>query len=88
MDMKCLSSYQVRWAQKLSWYYFQNNYYQEKANATADTLFRFPKKSQAEEEILRDENTQILHRLQTLLTKDSLAGLSLSRYKTLLLPLH
>ena len=88
MDTKNLSSRQVRWAQELSQYHFRIDYRQGKANAAADTLFRFPQRSQAEEEMLQDENTQILHRLQTSLTRASLAGLSLSGHKTALSPLH
>ena len=41
MDIKNLSSKQVRWAQKLSQYYFQIDYYQDKANVAADALSRF-----------------------------------------------
>ncbi len=77
MDTKSLSSYQVCWAQKLSRYHFRIDYRQGKANAAADALSRFPQKSQAEEETLRDENSQILHRLQTSLTRVNIAGLSL-----------
>ena len=39
---------------------FSNDYCQRKANITADTLFYFLQRSQSEEKILRDENTQIL----------------------------
>ena len=42
MDTKSLSSKQVRWAQKLSQYHFQINYYQGKMNAAADALSQFP----------------------------------------------
>ena len=42
MDMKSLSSRQVRWAQELSQYYFRIDYHQDKANAAADDLSRFP----------------------------------------------
>ena len=38
MDTQNLSSQQVRWAQKLSWYHFQIDYRQGKANAATDTL--------------------------------------------------
>ena len=73
-----LSSRQVRWAQELSRYHFRIDYRQEKAYAAADALSRFPQRSQAEEDALRAENSQILHRLQASLTRASLAGLSLS----------
>ncbi len=57
MDTKSLSSRQVCWAQELSQYHFQIDYYQGKANAVADALSCFPQRSQAEEETLRDENS-------------------------------
>ena len=41
MDTKSLSSKQVRWAQKLSWYYFQIDYHQDKTNAAIDILSKF-----------------------------------------------
>ncbi len=88
MDTKNLSSRQVRWTQELSQYHFRIDYRQGKANVADDALSRFPQRSQAEEETLRDENTQILHRLQTSLTRASLAGLSLTGHETALLPLH
>ena len=90
MDTKSLSSRQVRWAQELSRYHFRIDYRQGKANGAADALSRFPQRSLDEEEKLRAENTQILHCLQTSLTKASLAGLSLSELSALskLLLLH
>ena len=45
MDTKSLSSRQIQWAQKLSWYHFRIDYRQGKANAAADTLSRFPYRS-------------------------------------------
>ena len=78
MDTKSLSSRQVRWAQELSKYHFRIDYRQGKANGAADALSRFPQRSLDEEEKLRAENTQILHRLQSSLTRASLSGLSLS----------
>ena len=42
MDTKSLSSRQVRGAQELSWYHFQIDYCQGKANAAANALSRFP----------------------------------------------
>ena len=45
IDIKNLSSRQVRWAQELSQYYFQVDYCQGKANAAADALSRFPQRS-------------------------------------------
>ena len=38
MNAKNLSSKQVYWIQKLLKYHFQIDYYQSKANETADTL--------------------------------------------------
>ena len=63
MNMKSLSSRQVRWAQELLWYCFQIDYCQDKANAAADALLRFFQKRQNEENELQAENTQILHYL-------------------------
>ncbi len=37
----------------------------------------FPQRTQAEEETLRDENSQIFHRLQSLLIRVNIAGISL-----------
>ncbi len=45
MDIKSLSSRQVRWAQELSRYHFRIDYRQGKANAAADPLSRFPQRS-------------------------------------------
>ncbi len=89
MDTKNLSSRQVRWAQELSRYHFRIDYRQGKANAAADALSHFPQRSQAEEKTLRDENSQILHRLQTSLTKANIASLSLLGHQAAdLSPLH
>ena len=85
MDMKSLSSKQVRWAQKLSCYHFQIDYRQGKANGAADALSRFPQRNQAEEDELQTENTRILHKLQSSLTNASLSGFSISAK---LLPLY
>ena len=85
MDTKSLSSHQVRWAQELSRYHFRIDYRQGKANGAADALSRFPQRSLDEEKKLRAENTQILHRLQSSLTRASLSGLSTSAK---LSPLH
>ena len=76
MDTKSLSSRQVRWAQKLSRYYFRIDYCQGKANSAADALFCFSPKSIDEKEKLWAENTQIFHCLQTSLIRASLLGLS------------
>ncbi len=57
MDTKSLSSRQVWWAKELSKYHFRIGYSQGKANSAADALSRFPHRSQAEEEILRAENS-------------------------------
>ena len=85
MDTKSLSSRQVRWAQELSRYHFRIDYRQGKANGAADALSRFPQRNQAEEDELRTENTQILHKLHSSLTNASLSGLSTSAE---LLPLY
>ena len=88
MDTKSLSSRQVRWAQELSRYHFQINYCQEKANAAADALLKFPQQSQNEEDELRAENGQIFYYLQNSLTNASLAGLSLLSSSSLSSHLH
>ena len=41
MDIKSLSSRQVRCTQKLSWYHLQINYYQKNTNGAAGTLSCF-----------------------------------------------
>ena len=78
MDMKSLSSPQVWWEEKLSWYYFQINYYQEKAKKIADKLSRLPQRNQAKQNKLQTEITQIYHKLQFLLTNVNFSGLSIS----------
>ena len=57
--------------QKLSRYYFQIDYCQDKANKAANTLSRYPQQSVEEEEILRTKNVKILYRLQSLLARVS-----------------
>ena len=86
MDTKSLSSRQVRWAQELSRYHFQIDYCQGKANRAANTLSRFPQRSFDEKEKFPAKNTQILHCLQSFLTRASLSGLSLGSNN--LSPLH
>ena len=78
MDTKSLSSRRVRLAQELSRNHFRIDYRKERANAADDALSRFLHRSQAEEETLRAENSEILHRLQSSLINASLADLSLS----------
>ena len=63
MDTKSLSYRQVRWAQKLSCYYFQIDYRQGKSNGAADALSWYPQRSVEEEKTLRAKNVKILHRL-------------------------
>ena len=63
MNTKSLSSRQVRWAQELSCYHFQIDYYQSKANKAANTLSQYPQQSAEEEKALQAENVKILHRL-------------------------
>ncbi len=65
MDTKNLSSRQVRWAQKLSKYYFRIDYWQSKANRVADTLSWYPQRSTEEEKTLQAENMKILRQLQS-----------------------
>ena len=78
MDMKSLSSKQVRWAQKLPHYHFRIDYCQNKANRAADTLSRYPQRNIEEENALQAKNIQILHRLQSFLSNASLSDLSTS----------
>ena len=85
IDIKRLSSRQVKWAQELSRYHFQINYCQNKANRTADALSRFPQRSFDKEKKLWAKNTQIFHYLQSSFTRASLSGLSTSAK---LSPLH
>ena len=82
MDTKSLSPRQVRWAQELSRYNFRIDYRQGKANGTADALSRYPQRSQGEEEVLRAENTRILHRLQSSLTSASISGITSTQHLT------
>ena len=90
MDIKSLSSKQVRWVQKRSHYHFWIDNCQGKANVAADILSCYPQRSPAKEKDLRAENTQIFHCLQSLLTNASLSGLTLlnSSLFSSLLPLH
>ena len=85
IDMKSLSFCQVRWAQELSRYHFQIDYYQMKVNEAADTLSRFFQRNQAEKVELCTENTRMFHKLQSSLTNASLSSLSTS---VKLLPLY
>ena len=79
MDIKSLSSRQVRWAQKLSRYHFQIDYCQSKTNGATNALFQYPQRSVEEEKTLQAENVQSLHRLQSLLTHASLLSLLFSK---------
>ena len=85
INMKNLSSRQVRWAQELFRYHFRIDYCQSKANKAADALSRFLRRSHDEEEKLWVENTQIPYCLQSSLINASLSGLNTSAE---LLPLH
>lgn len=61
---------------------FLNQLLSENSFASDDFSY-FPKKSQAEELMLRDENTSILLCLQILLTKTNLAKLNFSSLTSL-----
>ena len=54
------------------------NYCQSKTNEAADALSRFFQRSQSEKNKLKIENTQILHKLQSVLTNASFSGLGIS----------
>ena len=81
IDIKNLSSRQVRWAQELSKYHFWIDYRQGKANGAVDTLSRYPQWSAEEKETLRAKNTKILHQLQSLLAQVS--GLNVGKQQVL-----
>ena len=76
METKSLSSRQVHWTQKFSYYHFQIDYYQGKGNKAANALFWYPQQNAEEEKILRTKNVKILYCLQPLLARVS--GLSVS----------
>ena len=82
METKNLSSKQIRWAQKLSCYYFQINYYLDKANRAANALSQYFQQSAKKEKTLQVKNVKIFHCLQLLLTRVS--GLLISHF----FPLH
>ena len=71
MNTKNLSSKQVCWAQKLSYYHFQIDYCQGKVNGAVDALFWYPQRSIKEEQSLHSKNVKILHPLQFLLARIS-----------------
>ena len=76
INIKSPSFCQVRWFQKLFQYHFQIDYCQEKANGAANVLSHFSQRNQAGKDDLQTENTQILHKLQSLLTNASLSDIS------------
>ena len=78
INTKSLSSRQVRWAQELSRYHFQIDYYQGKANGAADALSRYPQRNAEEKDALQAKNVKIFYRLQFSLSNASLSGLSTS----------
>ena len=61
MDTKSRSSKQVLWAQELSKYHFQIDYWQGKANGVADALSRYLQQNAEEKETFQAENTKILY---------------------------
>ena len=76
IDMKSLSSCQVRWAQKLSKYHFWIDYCQGKANGAANALSRFSQWDNEEKTNLWAKNTWILYCLQFSPTNASISGLN------------
>lgn len=52
MHTKNLSFHKARWAEEISKYYFQIDYYQGKANRITNTLSRFLQTSQAKKKNL------------------------------------
>ena len=71
INMKSLSSRQVRWAQKLSHYHFWIDYCQSKASRAADALSWYPQQSPKKEKTFQAENVKIFHYLQLSLAKVS-----------------
>ena len=69
MDIKSLSSKQVCWAPKLSQYYFQIDYCQEKTNKATDALLYYSQQNAREKKTFQAKNIKILHCLPFLLTK-------------------
>ncbi len=90
INIKSFSSCQICWAQKLSWYHFQIDYHQRNTNTGTNALSYFPQRSQAKKETFRDENSQILHHLQSSLTRANIASLTLLGLASAadLFPLH
>lgn len=76
INIQSLSFRRVWWAQKLSWYYFQIDYYQEKTNGAADALSCFFQKKQSKKKEFCTENTQIFHSLQISQTNASILDFS------------
>ena len=69
MDTKSLNSKQIRLAQKLSYYHFQIDYCQGKANGATNVLFYYPQRNAEEEKILYANNVKIFYHLQSSLAK-------------------
>lgn len=63
IDMKGLSSIQVRWAQKLFRYHFSIHYNQNKANRAVNTLSQYLQQIAKEEETFRAKNLKIFYHL-------------------------
>ena len=68
MNIKSLSFFQVRYAQKLFRYHFHIDYCQNKTNGAADALFRYPQRSQSKEKTFQAKNTRIIQCLQSSLS--------------------
>ena len=71
IDIKSLSSRQVRWTQELFYYHFCIDYRQGKANEATDTLLQYPHQNAKEKATLWAKNTKILHQLQSSLANVS-----------------
>lgn len=82
MGIKTQIFKQICWAWELFWSFFCIDYCQQKTNAAVNAILYSPKKSQTQKQTLKDENIQILHCLQILPTKTSVARLSLSSFST------
>lgn len=78
IDTKSFSSRQVWWTLEISRYYFSIDCCQMKFHTAADSLSRFPRRSQIVKKELQTDNTQIFHPLKFSSTNSSFSSLRLS----------
>lgn len=77
MDIKNLYLMQVRWTEKLSKYHFWIDNCREKINGAVNALSQFSKRSKAQQEAWKAENSHILFQLQILMTMAYLGALTM-----------